>query len=808
MAPNRLQPDMMDAEPQKVASGGIDINFKRIASRALRFWYLILASLLIALTAAYLTNRYSTSIYPVTASILIKESEENVGSKFLYNNELLNPYRNFYNEIYIMKSYPLLEDVVKALQFDVSFFVEGNIKTTEYYDPAQPIKFYVSGDKKPYGRSMNFHVYKDSTFSLEYLSDDDTRAGNAKEHLRFNDSIDFNGFKLYVRASGDYSNFIDKDYTVRFNNPFSIAKTYSSKLKINWAEQGASVVTLEITGAVPQKEKAFLMKFIDRYQAYDIEKKNKVAVMAMKFLDEQLLVIGDSLRLYEDQVENFKRRNVITEMGEETNRLYMKIQELDNEKFKYGLVENYYGYISKVLANEQYDAMFTPASVGISDEVVAGLVNKLIEAQTEVSVYKGVENRGAVNFERNPGYNAKLREIKQLKGDIIKTIDNARKTQVINIDFIDKQIRLTEVRLSRLPKSEREFVTIQRNYSLKENLYVYLLQKRTEAGLSKASTTSDIVLVNPPLVGGSIAPKVMVNYGMAIGAGLALPLVIFLLLEVLNNRIQSREDIQKLTNVPVIGGIGHNPGDNALIVSNKPRSAMAESFRSLRSNLNYFTGNKNKQVFLVTSSISGEGKSFTTLNLASVFAMAGKPTIIVGADLRIPKLFDDLKLSNDRGLSQYLSNMATLDEIIQKSPVDNLYLISGGPMPPNPSELLLRPAMTELIEILKQRFDYIIIDTPPITLVTDAFVLSAYSNHVLFIVRQDYTPREALVSLEEFHASGKLQHVSILFNDLRKSGLGYGYGSYGYGYGYGYEYGGYGDKKSGKKGNVGSAYYE
>jgi len=802
---------MIDFEQQKPKAGGIDINFKRIASRALRFWYLILASLIIALTLSYITNRYSTSIYPVSASIIINESDENAGAKFLYNNELLNPTRNFYNEIYIMRSYPLLEHVVQALSFDVSFYLEGNIKTTEYYDPDQPLRFYVTGDRKPYGRALSFRVHKDSTFSLQNLTGEDVKEGDVHEHLHFNDTIRFEGYSLYVAAVGDYSNFMERDFEVRFNNPLTLAKTYSNKLKIDWAEQGASVVKLEITGPVPDKEKAFLIKFIEQYQEYDIEKKNTAATMAIKFLDEQLIVVGDSLSLYEDQVENFKRRNIITDMEEETNRLYMKIQELDNQKFQYALVENYYGYISKLLAADKIESIFTPASVGISDDVVAGLVVRLIEAQTQINVYRGVSNRGAEKFESNPGYHAKLREVNQIKGDILKTIDNARKTQQINIDFINDQIKLTEKRLSRLPKTEREFVAIQRNYSLRENLYVYLLQKRTEAGLSKASTTSDIVLVNPPLVGGAISPKVTTNYSIALAMGLALPLALFLLLEVLNNRIQSREDIEKITRVPVIGGIGHNPGTNTLIVSNKPRSAMAESFRGLRSNLNYFTANKNKQVFLVTSSISGEGKSFTTLNLASVFAMAGRPTVIIGADLRIPKLFDDLKLSNDKGLSQYLSNMTTLDEVLQASPVDNLYLISGGPMPPNPSELLLRPAMSELIEKLKERFDYIIIDTPPITLVTDAFVLSNYADHILFIVRQDYTPREALVSLEEFHSSGKLRNVSILFNDLRKSGLGYGYGSYGYGQGYGYGYGyGYGESagKGKKKGNSGSAYYE
>ena len=273
-----------------------------------------------------------------------------------------------------------------------------------------------------------------------------------------------------------------------------------------------------------------------------------------------------------------------------------------------------------------------------------------------------------------------------------------------------------------------------------------------------------------------------------------MPLLIFVILELVNNKIQSREDIERITSVPVIGGIGHNLSTDQLVVQSRPKSAMAESFRALRSNLNYFTANKDHLVFMVTSSLPGEGKSFTTLNLATVIAMAGKKTLIMGADLRRPKLYDDLGLNNDVGLSQYLSGMATQDQIIQASKIEDLYLISGGPMPPNPSELLIRPAMDKLMVDLRSKFDFIIIDTPPLSFVADAFVISKYADHSIYVIRQNFTPTVALQSLEEFYQMGKLVNISILFNDLEeirswvwiwRLWLRYGYG-YGYGYSYGY----------------------
>jgi capsular exopolysaccharide synthesis family protein len=782
-------PDFAEPAASK-QPGGVQVNYKRVIAQVIRFWYLIVLSLLAALSIAYLVNRYSTRVYPVTASIIIKEHDENVGAKFLYNNELLNPYRNFFNEIYIMKSYPLIQEVLESLGFGVAVYREGDIKTTEYYDPDFPVEFHVlPGSQSPAGKKFYFTVTDGQTFNLQYITDNENDQGKQFSELHFDDTVAVNGFSIRVSNTSDITTLRNKTFTIVFNNPLLLAKQYSSRLSATWAEPGAAVVNLSISGPVAQKEIDFLTKFIERYQYYDVEKKNKAATMALRFLDEQLVLIGDSLKLYEDQVENFKRRNIITNMDGETNRLYDKLKGFEEQKFQYRLMDNYFNYITKLLQSDQYDGVFTPGSVGITDDVMAALITELIALQTEVNIYRNNQERGVEKLMDNPRLAEKLQRISYVKKDIQKTIENSRRTQQINVQFINDQIRLVEDALAKLPGTERELITIQRNYSLKESLYIYLLQKRTEAGLSKASTTSDITIVNPPMAGGAVSPRIMQNYGIAVGIGLLLPLMAFVLVEVLNDRVQSKEDIEQNTSVPVIGGVGHNRALDPLIVFRKPRSAMAESFRALRSNLNYFTGNKDHQVFMVTSSIPGEGKSFTTLNIATVLAMAGKRTVILGADLRRPKLFDDLKLNNDAGLSQYLSGMVGLEEVIQTSEIENLFLIAGGPMPPNPSELLIRPAMAELMVLLKERFDFVIIDTPPLTFVTDAFVLSSFADHTLFVIRQDFTPRAALHHLDEFYTTGKLARISVLFNDLRKSGLGYGYGGYGYGYGYSYKYG-------------------
>jgi capsular exopolysaccharide synthesis family protein len=780
-------------EPPK--EPGIDLNYKRVFARVIKYWYLIVLSLMVAVSVAFIINRYSPRIYPVRASIIILQNEENAGAQFLYDNELVKPFRNFYNELFIMRSYPLLTEVMEELNFDVSYYREGNIKTLEYYDPDFPIEFKVLGRSRPYGKSVNLVVKDQNTFSLELLFEDAKVKQKKFESLHFNDTIRINSYTFVLRKKGDLTPVINKLFLVRFNDPFGLARQYSTKLIVGWAQLGASVVNLEVNGEVPQKEVDFLNKFIEKYQQYDIDKKNKMATMAIGFLNSQLKFMGDSLNLLEDKVENFKRRNVVTNLGGETSRLYLKVESLQDQKLQFNLRENYYKYISELLANEQYDGIFTPSSVGVTDNVVSGLITSLIAARTNIIRYQDVEKK-----DQNPLYREQLARIRQIKSDIVKTIENTRKTEAINVRFMNDQIRLLESELRTLPTSERELIDIQRDYSLKEKLYVFLLQKRTEAGLSKASTVSDIVTVNPPISGSAISPKEEDNYLIAFGLGLLLPLAGFVLAELLNTRIQSREDIEKITSIPVIGGVGHNPSDDPLIVMGKPRSAIAESFRALRSNLNYFTKNRSHMVLMVTSSLPGEGKSFTALNLASVFAMAGKKTLIIGADLRRPKLFDELGLKNTFGLSQYLSGLATLADILQQTKIEKLDLISGGPMPPNPSELLLRPEMDGLIDKLRKEYNYIIIDTPPLTFVADSFVLSKFADHSIFVVRQDYTPRAALRTIDEYYSTGKISNVSVLFNDLRKSGPGYGYGAYAYGYGYGYSYG----KKKSKM----AGYYE
>ena len=789
------QPFFQEHSIEFTTSKGLKIDYKRILYRVLRYWYLVVLSLMIALTIAFFKNRYATRIYSVTASILIKETEDVSEGKLLYNNPLVSFHRNYLNELYIIRSYPLIERTLKELNFGVSFYQEGNVVTSEAYEYL-PVEAHVVNDFDGSSGSFYFKILNDRQFQLAEISDNEEELN--KKSFSFGDTISYGGLNiLFDRLPSFDANYPQEDFIFSYTPVAYLTDGYVGSLSASWAEEGAGVINLAITGATPAKAKDFMAGLIDQYQAFDLDKKNQTASRTIDFINDQLRGITDSLTRAENRLERFKDENAVISMGDQAERLYKKLETIEKEKADYFIRKNYYDYLTiYIQGDKNLDQVILPSSVGIDDPILVGLASKMQDLQLQIRMM-GKEN--------NPLVNESKRKIGEIKRDILEAVMNQASTDKIKMGYIDRQLAEVERQLGKLPLAERQLVAIQRNYSLLETLYIFLLQKRAEAGISRASTTTDIAVVNPPASGGAIAPVPSNNYLIALLFGIGLPLGLFLLIEISNNLVQSREDVEKITNIPFIGGLGHKRTDNNLEVIATPKSPIAESFRALRSNLNYFVGNKAKAVFMVTSSISGEGKTFASINLASVFALSGRKTLIVGADLRKPKIFSDFSLNNDVGLSTYLAGLNDFDSVVQHTDYQSLDLVSGGPVPPNPSELLLTNKMSKFIEEAKERYDYIIIDTPPLALVTDAFVMANHADHILFIVRQNFTPKSLLINIHDFYATGKIKHISIVLNDIYKSGPGYGYG-YGYEYGYGYGYG-YGLGSSRKKRNNGNGYY-
>lgn len=764
----------------------VKIDYKRIIYHALHYWYVIVLTLLVALAVAYVNNRYATRIYPVTASIIIKEAKTTSGAELLYNNVLVNYERNYYNELYILRSYPLIQRVIEDLNFDVSFYREGNILTTEVYADI-PVTVNVYNNNGIRSKLFLFQILDERRFELRNYGEPESSSEG--KVFNFGDSIEYGGIECMVQIIKKemIPRYVGSTLVFSYSSAEVLTPTYVNKLAVGWAEEGAGVINLYTSGPNPAKDLDFLNGLISQYQSYDLENKNQVASRTIDFITSQLTNVSDSLQRIETRMQRFKNNNSVSSLSTGTARIEQKLEGLEEEKARLLFIRNYYKYLKEYINNYQnFEQVVLPSTVDIKDPMLTQLVMTLGELQLETRLTTKVEN---------PRVTQARRKIEEVKKDILESVKNLEVTDNLQIRYLDTQIKEVEKQLNNIPAAERNYIAIQRNYSLLENLYIYLLQKRSEADISKASNSSDIVVVNPPKQGGAVSPKISRNYFIAIAAGIGLPILVFVLIEIFNTRIQSKEDIEKITTIPFIGGVGHKTSDNNLEVLTHPKTAVAESFRALRSNLSYFLGQKERAIFLVTSSISGEGKTFTSINLAAVMNLAGKSTLIIGADLRKPRLYSDFDLNNDVGLSNYLAGMAEFNQVIQKSKFDKLHLVSGGPVPPNPSELLLTDRMKQFMDEAKKHYEVIIIDSPPIGIVTDAFSLIHFADHTLFIVRQNYTPKNLLRTTQDFFVSGKLQNVSIVLNDIYRSGPGYGYG-YGYDYGYGYGYG-YGRRKNG-----------
>lgn len=766
-------------------------DIKRVFGKVVKYWYVFVITLGIAFLGAFLLNRYTPKVYPVSASIILKNDKGgSSAAELLYGSEFFTGSKDLINESIVLKSYPLLKRVVEELGFNKSFYTEGNILTSEVYKEVPATIIIDSADSQIRNNNYTFIILSESTFKFYELRDSqDPKEINVV--YQFNKWVSYKGIKFKAIRNSS-KNYIGRTFIYRLQNTHNLANSYRYRLDIKPADEKSSILEISINSVLPEKEIDFLGKLIEIYIQKDLEEKNSNATKAIAFIEDQLTSITDSLLLIENQLEDFKGTIQATDISQQASRLFSMMQSLEQERAQVIIQQRYLEYIKEYISSnkEGSDELIIPSSLGVSDPLLNNLIAQLVNFQLERKNLIQNDNM------ENPYISQLDKKINQLKANTIESINTLMgSTNVLLKDIESRSDRLQQ-EIAQLPSEEREFINIQRMYDLSENIYIFLTEKKAEAEIAKASSSSNVDIVNPPMLAGRpIAPQTNRNYLIAFFLGFSIPLGFLFVNEYFSTKVRYRDELDTLTNIPFLGVIGHETKDFNMVVSEKPKSAVAESFRSIRSNINFFIPEVKNKVIMISSSISGEGKTFSAINLALVFSMSGKRTLLMGADLRKPKIFDDFNLNNNNGLSNYLANATSLNEIIQPTEFENLHLISAGPIPPNPSELLMNEKMTLLISELRNRYDYIILDTPPMGLVTDALILMNHSDHNIYLVRQNYTPKDTVKNAQEMYESGKLKNLSLLFNDVKVLRYGYNYG-YGYGYGSGYYEEGSSNKKS------------
>jgi tyrosine-protein kinase Etk/Wzc len=479
-------------------------------------------------------------------------------------------------------------------------------------------------------------------------------------------------------------------------------------------------------------------------------------------------------------------KNSFIDLSREGTLIQNRLEKFENEKTTFELQLQYYEYLSEYLNIENAGGtIISPSVMGITDQVLIRLVNELSAYQKEL---------GKIGFNISgdqPAFVLMNKQMDEARQALRENVRNGIAGLKLSVAESDRKISGVEIEINRLPSTERKLINIQRKFDLNNTVYTYLLEKRSESGIARASNVSDNRIIDAASQYSSvlIKPKTRINYFIALILGFLLPIVILLLIDFFNDKVIDKKDIEGKTKVPVIGYISHSEGKNEIAVVEKPGSSLAESFRSVRTAIKYFVKENKVAVIAVSSTISSEGKTFISINLAAITAMLGKKVLLIGLDLRKPRINKVFEFENSPGMSSYLSGNCEYEDIIRKTQIDNLYYAPSGPIPPNPAELIETEQMRKFMERAKKEFDYIVIDTPPVAIVTDTLLLAPYVDVNLFIVRQRYTSRNTLELVEQLNNHGELKNMAIVINDINLSGY-YGYGMrYGYSMGYGYSYG-------------------
>ena len=788
---------------------GMDV--KRYISLLFSNWYWFAAAIFISFTLSYGINRYSAPVFNVTSTILIKDDLKNAYAglpQIFPGTEAYANQQNIKNEIGILKSFELNKKVMLSLRdFHVDYTSVGKrgIAESKQYKTNPFIVDYDTLSEQTLYKEINIKLLPEDKYELLITGVDTLYS------LKFGEKFNKHGFNFTVNKRNPEVYAFDKNASNRFYfkflSPGRLANEYRRKLAIAPVEENATLLTLSVSGFVAEQEADYLNELIDTYINRGLENKNTIADLTISFINDQLRLISDSLKIAEDSLEKFRLSHSLINLSTEGTLIQNRLEKAENERYNLILQKQYYDYLLGYLDSKDIQVdIISPSTLGVNDPVLIKLIGDL-------SAFRQQKQQLELNISPDlPAGNLADEKINNTKTAIRENIVNSLENLKISISDVEQRIQTIENEIDKLPGTERKLISIQRDFDLNNTVYTYLLEKRAEAGIAKASNVPDNRQIdsadkyNMTLV----RPRGKRNNMIALIIGLALPAVLILIIDYLNNKILDRKDVEKGTKAPILGFISHNDYSTELPVVTKPGSTLAESFRSVRTSLKYFLHENEHPVISISSTVSAEGKTFVSINLAAITAMLGKRVLLIGLDLRKPKIHKILEVDNETGMSTYLSGSTNYNDVIQKTWVDNLYYAPAGPVPPNPAELIASQRMGEFLTEARKEFDFIIIDTPPVAIVTDALLLASYADMNIFVVRQRYSSKNTLQLIEQFYQDKNLKNMSVIINDISLTGY-YGYGlRYGYtigygGYSYGYNlygdyvYGKYGYKKGNKE---------
>ncbi len=790
------------------------IDFKKLLSDVVHYWWLFVISVIVALFAANLYNKYTKPIYATEASLIISADTKKTYD-MTAGVTLGQTYTNFDNQLGILNSRALISNVIKKMGINVSYYHIGNIKNTEMFPCNELILIMDSTHAQPINTNIYITPIDDNSFSLS-IKGEKIQLYNfsTEEHADIVEKISYEGSFFYgepIITSWCAFSIVSpsktrSEYYVRLTPNESLVSTFTSSLKVLGDAVGSStIVKLSVNGTNQNKNKLFLNTLMQYYIDDNLNQKNRVSENTIRFIEKQLMGIQDTLHRIGSELSRFRVVNGIqNNISEKGAKLSDEIKVYEKEKKGYDVVMEYYNYLTNYFKNDTVlSGVIAPATFSTNNTpIITEQLNKILSLNTEKQ--KLTQLGGS---EGNPAYNNIMVRLHIARNTLLSSLESQRVQTQEKIDEIDKKLSSYYSQLMGLPEAERQLLGIDRMYTLNTDVYNFLMRKLSEAQIQKASNVADHQMLDEARTVAIVSPNKKQNQLYAVVAALVLPLILILLRQVIDSKVRTQYDVTKETKKSILGEIPNSSAEENQIVLKRPRSYVAEEFRRLRIRLDFITQGKEKIILAVSSSMPSDGKTFTALNLASVYAIAGKRTVLLGFDLRKPGLNKIFDINKKQGISDYLIGNCALQDIITHT--ESLDVVGSGTIPPNPSELILSSECSDMMKLMQEQYDVIIIDTPPLGLVTDALQIAKWADALLFVVRQDYTEKDAMkYSLGMLKDNG-IENVNIIINDInsKKSRYGYGYGyggSYGkygrygygkygygkkYGYGYGYGYG-------------------
>ncbi len=767
-----------------------ELSLREMIEQYTRYWYFFVIGVLIALVLAFLYLRYTPQLYQSKATIIIKDEKTQSPlemAAFSQFGSFLSRFKTnqIDNELAIFNSKRLISETVKELQLNIKYEVLGNIKTSELYG-YRPFEVKFQSFDESFVDPipvLYFKMLSESEFHLE------SEPLNLSTNYSFGEQISLPFGVITVLPNLDdaekFRGYKNKTILVSYNSVETVALRFQERVNILNTDAKSNVVELSIQTQNREKGEDFLNELVRQYNKDAVQDRNEIAKKTSAFIESRLQIITRELDSVESNKEDFKSTNRLTDIQAEAQITLENASEFNKRQLEVSTQMELSNTMIDYMKNADRDELL-PANIGISNESVGSAVNNY----NELILYRNKLLQ--TSTPKNPVVKSVNDQIAQMRNSILESLENSKNALRIAMKDLNMQENIISSKISQVPAKEKIFRGIERQQTIKEQLYLFLLQQREEASIALAATADRAKIVDSAYGPQEpVSPKKSLIYLGALLAGLLVPFGGIYTFNLLNTKVKGRKDVERhLKSIPIIGEIPKvQKGDSDLIKHND-QSIMAEAYRIFRTNLQYLFINKLEKneegkSLIVTSTIKGEGKTFVAFNLALTLALTGKKVVLVGADIRNPQLQRYLPehLKSKKGLTEYIvyEDLQVADVVAQSEYNENLNIIVSGAIPPNPAELLMQKRTSTLVEELRKQYDYIILDTAPAMLVTDTILINKLADITLYVVRADYTDRRLLDFAKDAIEDGRLTNVAMVLNNVALNNFGYG-NKYGYAY--------------------------